>query len=164
MSKSTDTPDSTTPDQAHGQELRPTAEERIGPFRIYTADRKFCLGYRNATDNYIKTVSPGSAFFQEWIIETYGQSSCRIICATSGLFLDGETKFPLAFVRAKSDTTSPWKGWTYTQTGTGPVYFTNNANDEILSVSSTPQEGIGVTTYRRTAETPTANQKFLIDS
>ncbi|MPQ70731.1 MULTISPECIES: RICIN domain-containing protein [Pseudomonas] len=164
MKKHPLTPDSTTPGQAPEQNSDRGPEDRRGPFRIYTDfDKKFCLGYRDATDCYLKTVTTGSDFFQEWMIEPWGESSCYIICAKSNLYLNGETKSALTPVRVLPDVNSLWRSWTYTEVGDGRLYFTCLKDNKILSLMlATTGAGIGVTTFIRNSSSPIANQKFYV--
>ncbi len=163
MSKRTDTPDTTTSGQALEQGSARAAKIPSGPTRIYTAlNENFFLGYRSPADYYIKTVSKGSAFFQQWEFLHFSDGY-HIKCYTSDYYMDGDMKL-LPYVGARPYGNGTWQKWYAWEAGPGGyLYFTNAANNKILSVSANNvAEGIGVTLFSRNSSTPEENQKFRI--
>ncbi|NWB95499.1 hypothetical protein HX882_06310 [Pseudomonas gingeri] len=65
MSKSTDTPDSATPDQALGDVTPPS-----GPIKIFSAlgDTMF-LHFKSAEDNAIRIISTDTTLFSLWVFQ-----------------------------------------------------------------------------------------------
>ncbi|WP_248769411.1 RICIN domain-containing protein [Pseudomonas sp. MWU12-2345] len=131
MSKSTDTPDSTTSDQAHTYGSNRAVTIPTGPVKICTAlNEAFFLEFKSAEDNAIKIISTATSLFPLWVFKP-----SSIVGAYEIQFFTAPSMYIATGQSGQDVVANTWgSSWDIWDAGDGLVYIQQIGYGRVLSV------------------------------